>query len=255
MGRMPSATRSSSSASPTCSPRRISSPRRAASAAISHVPRTARERKLEMGRRHPLTSYAIAALVTAVAIAIRLALDPFLGPNVPYVTFFAAAAFSAAVGGFGPGALSVALGALAAELLFFPSAGAVNAEDFIGLALFVVLAFAIVGTITVQLRARARAAETAARAREAEARTRAIVESISDVFYALDSEWRFTYLNHQAAQYFGRTGADLLGRTIWDVMPEKVGTVFERSFMKAMGERTPVEFEALSPVTRRFVDV
>src|SRR5882672_11145781 len=92
-------------------------------------------------------------------------------------------------------------------------------------------------------------------AQESEARTRAIVESISDVFYALDAEWRFTYLNRQATQYFGRPGDELLGRTIWEVMPEKVGTVFERSFTKATRERTPVEFEALSPVTRRFVDV
>src|SRR6185369_6276950 len=125
--------------------------------------------------------------------------------------------------------------------LFFPPAGVAGMDDLLGLALFVILNFAIVVVIAAQLRARTREAEMTARAQESEARTRTIVESISDVFYALDTQWRFTYLNRQATQYFGRPNEDLLGRAIWDVMPEKVGTVFERSFVKAMSEHTPVQ--------------
>ena len=48
-------------------------------------------------------------------------------------------------------------------------------------------------------------------------RTRDVLERITDAFYALDREWRFTYINPTAERLVGRTRAELLGQNIWEV--------------------------------------
>lgn len=71
---------------------------------------------------------------------------------------------------------------------------------------------------------------------------------------ALDENWNFTYVNSQAIRYFGRRREELLARNFWQLMPEKKGTTFESSFTTAARIGQVVQFEALSPVTHRWVD-
>ncbi len=53
------------------------------------------------------------------------------------------------------------------------------------------------------------------------------LESISDGFFALDRDWRFTYLNSQAARWLNRPSKDLIGNSIWEEFPASVGSLFE----------------------------
>jgi PAS domain S-box-containing protein len=53
-----------------------------------------------------------------------------------------------------------------------------------------------------------------------------ILESVSDSFVALDTEWRYTCVNEKAAQTFGRTREQLIGKHIWTEFPEGVGQPF-----------------------------
>jgi len=71
-------------------------------------------------------------------------------------------------------------------------------------------------------RAHELALEQAARAEAetAQARVRRILESITDAFFALDRDWRFTYLNREAEKLLQRSAVDLLGKTLWDEFPE-----------------------------------
>jgi PAS domain S-box-containing protein len=46
-----------------------------------------------------------------------------------------------------------------------------------------------------------------------------ILESITDGFYALDKDWRFTYLNQHAERLLQRSQAELIGNKIWDEFP------------------------------------
>jgi len=78
--------------------------------------------------------------------------------------------------------------------------------------------------------------------REAEATSR-ILESITDAFFALDADWRFTYVNDQSEKVMGRTRGELLGRRFWEEFPATVGSVFEREYRRAMREQVPVTFE------------
>ncbi|HEY0913655.1 MAG TPA: PAS domain-containing protein [Solimonas sp.] len=65
----------------------------------------------------------------------------------------------------------------------------------------------------------------------------AILESITDAFFALDRDWRFRYLNAQAEQQMQRSGQDLLGQVIWDIFPDVGASVFGAAMRRAMDER------------------
>ncbi len=76
-----------------------------------------------------------------------------------------------------------------------------------------------------------------------DSRLDALVEGISDLFYALDGDWRFTHVNAGCAAYFGVDGAALIGRRIQDVFPEMPGTAIESRLAEAMRAGRLVEFE------------
>jgi PAS domain S-box-containing protein/putative nucleotidyltransferase with HDIG domain len=76
-----------------------------------------------------------------------------------------------------------------------------------------------------------------------EEKARGILESVSDGFFTLDRDWRYTYLNPAAARFVGRRAEDLVGKRIWDVFPEAANSPFHRVYHRAMetGEVTPFE--------------
>jgi PAS domain S-box-containing protein len=84
-------------------------------------------------------------------------------------------------------------------------------------------------------------------------RTRAILESITDAFFSLDREWRFTYVNEQAERLLQRSKDQLLDRSLWEEFPKATGSRFEREYHRAMETNEPVSFEELySPLNSWF---
>jgi PAS domain S-box-containing protein len=71
-----------------------------------------------------------------------------------------------------------------------------------------------------------------------------ILDSIQDGFMALDNLWNFIYVNRCAADYLGIDADDLLGRNIWDRLPDFVGTIYETSFREAMNQQKVLHFKA-----------
>lgn len=69
------------------------------------------------------------------------------------------------------------------------------------------------------------------------------LESISDAFYALDEQWRFTYLNSKALEIADRPAEEMLGEEIWTVFPNIIGTDLEGTFRKAKDEQEAAELE------------
>jgi len=80
----------------------------------------------------------------------------------------------------------------------------------------------------------------------AERRLTMVLESVTDGFFALDSEWRFTLFNRVAEQFFGKRREDVIGRSIRDLFLEASGSELEANFRRVMQERIPVTFEAPS---------
>ena len=61
-----------------------------------------------------------------------------------------------------------------------------------------------------------------------------ILESLSDAFYAVDAQWRFTYVNRRAEQWWGRDRTELIGKVYWDEFPEAVGSIPYQAHLAAM---------------------
>ena len=75
-----------------------------------------------------------------------------------------------------------------------------------------------------------------------EGRSRLILESITDGFYALDSDWRFTYMNLAGEQFMGRTPGDLIGKCVWEEYPGAVGSDVEQVFRRVAAGRVAESF-------------
>jgi PAS domain S-box-containing protein len=84
------------------------------------------------------------------------------------------------------------------------------------------------------------------RQRQAE-RVSQLLEGLGDAFFAIDTEWRFSYLNAEAVRLLQRPAEDLLGRSIWETFPAATGSPFELAYREAMVERRIVDFEANYP--------
>jgi len=81
---------------------------------------------------------------------------------------------------------------------------------------------------------------------ETEARLAAVLESVSDGFYALDRDWRYVLFNRAAEHYFNVPSKALLGKVMWDVFPQGRGTPFERACVAAMDKAETIVFETPS---------
>lgn len=87
----------------------------------------------------------------------------------------------------------------------------------------------------------------------AQRHNRAMVESITDAFYSVDRDFRITYINQRAvdcaSQLSGRelTRDRVLGMTLWELLPELVGSALEDRFRRVMDDRQAATFEHSCP--------
>jgi PAS domain S-box-containing protein len=85
--------------------------------------------------------------------------------------------------------------------------------------------------------------ELLAEARHAQEHAAAILESITDGFVALDSQWRFTYVNAEAERMNGMPRQEQIGKNQWELFPATRGTRLEFEWRRAVAEQVPVQFE------------
>jgi len=91
------------------------------------------------------------------------------------------------------------------------------------------------------------AAYDATARQEQETRVSRVLESMSAAFYALDPEWRFTYVNAEAERLLGRPREELLGGVLWDLFPAASASAFEVQYRRAVETGQPVVFDAYYP--------
>ncbi len=90
--------------------------------------------------------------------------------------------------------------------------------------------------------------------KRAEEQRTSILERVSDAFVALDTDWRYTYLNTKAAQIFGRQRDELVGKHIWTEFPEGIGQPFYKAYYRAAQEQVAVELEEYYPPYDRWFE-
>ena len=70
------------------------------------------------------------------------------------------------------------------------------------------------------------------------------LERIDDAFFALDADWRFTYVNERAAALLDRDPDELLGADVWAEFPAALGEAYETNYRRAMETQESVSFES-----------
>jgi PAS domain S-box-containing protein len=93
--------------------------------------------------------------------------------------------------------------------------------------------------ITQRRKAEAEMARVTARATQA-------LESTSEMVFAVDRDWRFTYINGQALAIIG-TKEDLVGAVIWERFEQLKTNNFAPSWWRTMLERVPTTAESYFP--------
>ena len=82
-----------------------------------------------------------------------------------------------------------------------------------------------------------------------------MLENATDGFLVYDSEFQFTYLNGDGERLLGKSKAELLGKTQWDVFPETIGTEIERQYRRAMKERVATIFDSVYPPLETWLEI
>jgi PAS domain S-box-containing protein len=91
--------------------------------------------------------------------------------------------------------------------------------------------------------------------KEADERARSILESITEAFFALDSDWKFTYVNPQSLVVLGRPPAELIGKSLWDEYPGLYGSPFEPVYRNVAANRVADSIISYFPDHQRWYDV
>ncbi|WP_296947652.1 ATP-binding protein [uncultured Massilia sp.] len=94
--------------------------------------------------------------------------------------------------------------------------------------------------------------------RQAQARMENMLDSLSDGVCAIDHDWRVTYVNARALDMLTplhKTRSDVLGRDLWDALPELRGGQLEAAYRRAMGSATTVVQEFFYRALKRWFEV
>ena len=78
-------------------------------------------------------------------------------------------------------------------------------------------------------------------------RLSALIETMGDAFFAVSRDWRCTYVNRKTVAFVGRPQHTLLGRILWEAVPELLGTESLARFRLAMESGRNSTFEAAHP--------
>ncbi|MBZ8178727.1 PAS domain S-box protein [Oscillatoria salina] len=82
-----------------------------------------------------------------------------------------------------------------------------------------------------------------------------ILESITEGYFALDKQWRFIAVNSYLEPILQRPATELIGKNIWSVFPEAIGTKFEAAYLQATEEQKTVAFEEYYPPLKIWFEV
>ena len=172
--------------------------------------------------------YGIAVVVVALALGLKLLIDPLIVQETPFLLVFAAVMVSAWYGGLGPGLLATALAALITDYFFLYPVNAFSILSLEDLPLVVfILEGVLVSSVVAALRhARERAEASAQEAlshresmRRSEELYRSVVEQAEENIFLVDIETkRILEVNSAFHRSLGYALEELKGMTLYDVV-------------------------------------
>jgi PAS domain S-box-containing protein len=84
-------------------------------------------------------------------------------------------------------------------------------------------------------------------AREPHERAAEIVDAMAIGFLAVDTDWVITHVNRETERISSYIRDQMIGRTLWDVFPAAVGTVFEERYRRAAATGQPDSVDSYYP--------
>ncbi|MFC6863216.1 PAS domain S-box protein [Halomicroarcula sp. GCM10025817] len=82
-----------------------------------------------------------------------------------------------------------------------------------------------------------------------------VLSRVTDGVIALDTEWRYTYVNDAAEALLGTPESELLGDVIWERFPSTAGSELQRAFEAAIETNEPVSLEWQWPRTEGWYEI
>jgi PAS domain S-box-containing protein len=169
--------------------------------------------------------YGAAVLSVVVAILLRKALTPLIGPSeVPFAAFYPVVVFAAWFGGLRAGALSIVLSAISADYFFSEPIGSLliyRRTDQISLLFFIVIGLGAALLSNSQRRAVARATLAENAERDERQRLKGIIDSAMDAIITVDGSQRILVFNRSAEQVFRCSASDVLSQSLDTLLPER----------------------------------
>ena len=186
--------------------------------------------------------YGSALIGITLATALRLVLDPALGPLLPFTTYFVAAILVAVYGGLGPALVTVGLGAALGTYLFIPTGytfAVTTTSNIPQIAAYCILSACVSIVIKVIQDARKRADKNALALADSRKRLSTILGSISDAVIATDVDGRVTFMNGVAQSLTGWSEEDSSGKPIQElftIIDEATAEAIASPVATALGE-------------------
>jgi len=78
--------------------------------------------------------------------------------------------------------------------------------------------------------------------KESEERYRELTESISDIFFAMDKNLKYTYWNKASEKLTGISAKDAIGKSLTEIFPDIKGTKIEQFYKKVLRTKQPQSF-------------
>ena len=188
--------------------------------------------------KHEWFNYALALVLVAGALALKLAASTYFGDQSRFLLFVPALLIASGIGGLGPGLLATGC-SLAAVTAISPSPGTWNAGEILG-----AITFALIGIGTAfggryLSEARTKAAISTANALAREAHLQSILDTVPDAMIVIDDKGLMRSFSAAAERLFGYKADEVLGKNVKFLMPppyrEKHDSYIER--YKQTGEK------------------
>ena len=178
-----------------------------------------------------LLRYLFSVIVVAGTFAVRIWLIPLTGTGAPFVLFFAAVLVTSLLAGVGPGICAVLFSMPVAAYTFVMRAGYPAFQAAVQSMLFAVDGMVVVYLTFLMKKGRNALQDANRQLRIANeeitksvTHTREIIELAPDAFFLADLDARFTDMNQAACQLLGYDRDELIGKTIFDIIPAEDAT-------------------------------
>ena len=170
--------------------------------------------------------YLFGIVAVAITFGLRIWLIPLTGTGAPFVLFFAAVLATSLFAGVGPAICAVLLSLPLATYAFVVRAGYPLLQASFQSLLFAFDGIFVIYITSVMKKGQEAVHDANQRLRSAndevtraEARAREIIELAPDAFFQSDLNARFTAVNQAACRMLGYDREELVGKTIFDVIP------------------------------------